>query len=79
MDFEIPLQFFRCHKFLNFRLLRTMNVPANCSIPSVYFFLSIMTQTGRFVVGNKRTAPASLYYEIHGNGPEKVCLVMGKS
>lgn len=56
-----------------------MNVPANCLIPSVYFFLSIMTQTGRFVVGNKRTAPASLYYEIHGNGPEKVCLVMGKS
>lgn len=35
-------------------------------------------QTGNFVVGKNRTALASLYYEIHGNGPEKVCLVMGK-
>ncbi|KAG2175037.1 hypothetical protein INT43_006099 [Umbelopsis isabellina] len=36
-----------------------------------------MVQTGNFVAGKKRTHLASLYYEIHGNGPEKICLVMG--
>lgn len=79
MDFESPLQFFRCHKFLNVRFFVQWICQPTAQYLPVYFFLSIMTQTGRFVVGNKRTAPASLYYEIHGNGPEKVCLVMGKS
>ncbi|KAI9279064.1 Alpha/Beta hydrolase protein [Umbelopsis sp. AD052] len=38
-----------------------------------------MAQKGHFVVGTNRTAPASIYYELHGNGPEKVCLIMGLS
>ncbi|CAM0140112.1 unnamed protein product [Umbelopsis sp. WA50703] len=38
-----------------------------------------MVQTGNFVAGKNRTHLASLYYEIHGNGPEKICLVMGLS
>lgn len=41
--------------------------------------LSTLCQKGHIEVGHKRqSAPIKLFYEVHGSGPEKVLLIMGK-
>ena len=40
--------------------------------------LSTVRETGHVTVSEKRADPAfKLYYELHGDGPEKVLLIMG--
>lgn len=42
--------------------------------------LPTLRQKGHVAVGHSRqAAPIKLYYEMHGNGPERVILVMGMS
>lgn len=41
--------------------------------------LSTLSKKGHVEVGHKRqSTPIKIYYELHGNGPERVLLVMGK-
>lgn len=41
--------------------------------------LSTLREKGHVEVGHQRqSSPIKIYYEMHGNGPEKVLLVMGK-
>lgn len=41
--------------------------------------LSTLSKKGHVEVGHKRqSTPTKIYYELHGNGPERVLLVMGK-
>jgi hypothetical protein len=38
-----------------------------------------LREKGHVEVGhNRQSEPIKLYYEMHGNGPEKVVLIMGK-
>ncbi|KAI8971755.1 Alpha/Beta hydrolase protein [Mycotypha africana] len=40
--------------------------------------LSTLSENGHIEVGQGRDNPLiKIYYELHGNGPEKVCLIMG--
>lgn len=40
--------------------------------------LSTLNEKGHVEVAhNRESAPVKLYYEMHGNGPQKVLLVMG--
>lgn len=63
--------FFFIHFFLHFS-------------PKKIFFLtmkhlSTLREKGHVEVGLQRqSSPIKIYYEMHGNGPEKVLLVMGK-
>lgn len=42
--------------------------------------LSTLNEKGHVEVAhNRESAPVKLYYEMHGNGPQKVLLVMGLS
>jgi hypothetical protein len=42
-------------------------------------YLSTLREKGHVQVGHQRqSAPIKLYYEMHGTGPERVLLVMGK-
>lgn len=41
--------------------------------------LSTVTETGYATVAVEKESPGvKLYYELHGNGPEHVLLIMGK-
>lgn len=41
--------------------------------------LSTVTESGYAIVAKEREAPGvKIYYELHGNGPENVVLIMGK-
>lgn len=42
--------------------------------------LTTVTSSGYAAVAKERETPAvNLYYELHGNGPEHVILIMGKT
>lgn len=42
--------------------------------------LSTVTDSGYVTVAKEREPPGfNLYYELHGNGPEHVVLIMGKT